>query len=94
MFAPSARASLCRVAVLLSTLAPGISVLCAQSAFSSRVPKTWNEAGLADWATPLAGINVRPAHMSVEQYYSLPEDNLKNTKASRPPNSSVHKTQE
>lgn len=40
-------------------------------------PRAWDEAGLADWATPLAGINVRPAHLSAKDYYSLPMDNLR-----------------
>jgi hypothetical protein len=25
-----------------------------------KAPKTWDEAALADWATPVAGLNVRP----------------------------------
>ncbi len=41
------------------------------------IPKTWDEKALAEWATPLAGINVRPSHMSAAQYYALPVDNLK-----------------
>ncbi|MEO8597420.1 MAG: di-heme oxidoredictase family protein [Candidatus Solibacter sp.] len=32
---------------------------------------------LANWATPLAGLNIRPSHISAEQYYALPVDNLK-----------------
>jgi hypothetical protein len=32
---------------------------------------------LAEWATPLAGLNARPSHISAEQYYALPVDNLK-----------------
>jgi hypothetical protein len=53
--------------------------LMAQPRLSStaNVPKTWDEKALADWATPLAGINVRPSHMSSAEYYSLPTDNLK-----------------
>lgn len=63
--------------VVLSTLASGRSILCAQPPFEPVIPKTWNESELADWATPLAGINRRPEHMSPDQYYGLPEDNLK-----------------
>ena len=43
----------------------------------SDIPKTWEEAALADWATPVAGLNVRPAHMSAKDYYSLPVENLR-----------------
>jgi hypothetical protein len=37
------------------------------------IPKVWDEAALADWVTPLAGLNVRPTHMSEKEYYSMPE---------------------
>jgi hypothetical protein len=42
-----------------------------------RAPKIWNEAELADWATPIAGLNVRPGHYSEAEYYAVPADNLK-----------------
>jgi len=48
-----------------------------QSARMVAIPKTWDEKALKDWATPLAGLNVRPSHISSEQYYALPADNLK-----------------
>src|SRR4029079_1311285 len=41
------------------------------------IPKTWDEAALADWATPLAGLNLRPTHISEKEYYSLPVENLR-----------------
>lgn len=44
---------------------------------TSTIPKTWDEKALADWATPLAHIGVRPSHTSSAQYYALPVDNLK-----------------
>jgi hypothetical protein len=28
------------------------------------IPKVWEDAALADWATPVAGFNVRPTHVS------------------------------
>ena len=27
--------------------------------YPPKIPKTWDEASLADWATPIAGLNVR-----------------------------------
>lgn len=45
--------------------------------FGPKPPKTWDENSLADWATPVAGLNVRPTHMSTREYYSLPVDNLR-----------------
>lgn len=41
------------------------------------IPKTWDEAALAEWATPLAGLNARPTHISSKEYYSLRIENLR-----------------
>ena len=51
--------------------------LWSQSALGPAIPKTWDEAALANWATPVAGLNVRPAHISAKEYYSLPVENLR-----------------
>src|SRR5215510_16620515 len=60
---------------LFVTIAP--AVLWPQSAYRPDIPKTWDEAALADWATPLSGLNVRPTHISAKEYYSLAIDNLR-----------------
>jgi mono/diheme cytochrome c family protein len=41
------------------------------------VPKTWDETQLVDWATPVAGLNVRPSHISPDEYYSMPVENYR-----------------
>ena len=41
------------------------------------VPRAWDSKALADWATPVAGLNVRPGHFSEEEYYRAPVDNLR-----------------
>ncbi|HEY6987013.1 MAG TPA: hypothetical protein VH369_01440 [Bryobacteraceae bacterium] len=41
------------------------------------IPKVWDEAALADWTTPLAGLNLRPAHISEKEYYSYAVENLR-----------------
>ncbi len=41
------------------------------------VPKTWDDAALAEWATPLAGLDARPRTISEKEYYSLPVENLR-----------------
>jgi hypothetical protein len=41
------------------------------------IPKVWDEAALEDWIAPLAGLNVRPTHMSAKEYYSMPEWNFR-----------------
>ena len=45
--------------------------------FRPKIPATWDEAALADWATPVTGLNVRPTHIAAKEYYSLPIDNLR-----------------
>lgn len=42
-----------------------------------RPPKTWDEAALADWATPIAALGVRPTHLSEVDYYALRVENLR-----------------
>src|SRR5215470_9837605 len=41
------------------------------------VPKLWDKAALADWATPLAGLNTSPDFYSEQEYYAAPVDNLR-----------------
>jgi hypothetical protein len=41
------------------------------------VPRVWDGAALADWTVPLAGLNLRPTHISEAQYYSLRVENLR-----------------
>jgi hypothetical protein len=40
-------------------------------------PKASDEAALATWATPVAGLNVRPAYFSSSEYCRAPIDNLR-----------------
>ena len=35
-------------------------------------PRFWNDRDLSEWATPVAGLNVRPGHYSEKEYYSAP----------------------
>ena len=35
-------------------------------------PRIWNDHDLSEWATPVAGLNVRPGHFSETEYYSAP----------------------
>lgn len=63
---PRGRLGLCLFAACLALAAP-----------PSKVPKVWDEAALARWLTPLAGLNARPTHLSEAEYYSLPVENLR-----------------
>ena len=38
-----------------------------------QAPRFWNDRELADWALPVAGLNVRPAHFSEKDYYAAPD---------------------
>jgi len=59
----------------LDAVAPGL--LWPQSPYHADIPKTWDESALANWVTPVAGLNVRPMHISSREYYSVPEYSLR-----------------
>ncbi len=61
-----------------------VSVAAGQPAFAQKegpfkpeIPKVWDEQALATWATPVAGLNVRPGHFSEAEYYQAPVDNYR-----------------
>ena len=60
-----------RAIALCILAAVGVS---AQSS-STRIdaPRFWNDRELADWATPVAGLDVRPGHFSERDYYAAPD---------------------
>jgi len=41
------------------------------------VPKLWDDAELATWGTPVAGLGVPPSYATAARYYALPVDNLR-----------------
>ncbi|HET9261873.1 MAG TPA: hypothetical protein VFO14_02410 [Vicinamibacterales bacterium] len=43
----------------------------------TRAPRIWDDRSLADWATPVASLKVRPAHFSAAEYYAAREDNYR-----------------
>ncbi len=49
----------------------------AQPPERSKAPKVWDEKALAEWATPIAGLNVRPSHIRPKEYYDLPVVSLR-----------------
>jgi hypothetical protein len=51
----------------------GLSIGFAQSSGPLiEAPRFWNDRDLGDWATPVAGLNVRPGHYSEKEYYAAP----------------------
>lgn len=66
----------CRNPLLLAHLALGLSAIgIAQS--PAGAPRIWDDAALADWTTPIAALNLRPAHLSAAEYYKVRGDNLR-----------------
>jgi hypothetical protein len=65
-----------KLSLLLGCLLQAMLPIDHQS-WKPEIPKTWDEAALADWATPIAGLNVRPDTISAKEYYSLPTENLR-----------------
>jgi hypothetical protein len=50
----------------------------------SSAPKIWDETALQDWATPIAALNVRPAHYTPAEYYAVAGSNLRTYPVYRP----------
>ena len=65
------------VAVGLSALTPHGRGRKIDARFTPNIPRVWDEAALADWTTPVAGLNVRPGYISEKEYYDLPIENLR-----------------
>ena len=66
------------VGVLASVATAAVAVgYYEMRAWSADVPRVWDEAALEGWATPLAGLGEAPTHMSPQEYYALPEENLR-----------------
>jgi hypothetical protein len=68
-----------RVAVAVACLLVPAALSVAQKTTSTGLipPKTWDARELSDWATPLAGLGVRPGHFSPEEYYRAPVENYR-----------------
>jgi hypothetical protein len=50
----------------------------------TRAPRIWDDRALADWATPLAALKIRPGHYTAAEYYAVPADNLRTYPVYRP----------
>ena len=64
--------ALCTSAIVAASLHIGGTVSAAP-----RIPRAWDETALADWATPIAGLNVRPTNISAKDYYAMAVENLR-----------------
>jgi mono/diheme cytochrome c family protein len=59
-----------RFLVLWAVMLVGLS---AQAPSTVQAPRFWNDRELADWATPVVGVNARPGHFSEKEYYAAPD---------------------
>ena len=59
-----------RIAAAVATLVVAIDAQPDRQTIQA--PRFWNDRGLADWATPIAGLNVRPGHFSEREYDAAP----------------------
>ena len=67
----------CVLAASILLCWPLVACAADSKTWTPDVPKVWDEAALADWVTPLAGLNVRPTHIPEREYYSMPESILR-----------------
>jgi hypothetical protein len=63
--------------VAVASAAALVLVLSLTLPLTPKVPRVWDESALETWATPLAGLNERPTHLSAAEYYAIPEENLR-----------------
>jgi hypothetical protein len=79
-----------RLAIGLASLAC-LSMMMTRAQSPAQAPRIWDDAALADWATPIAALTLRPPHYSAAEYYSVPGDNLRTVSGfSRRPEVSCH----
>lgn len=64
--------ALCTSTIFAPRFQPGGTVSAAL-----KIPEVWDETALTDWATPIAGLNVRPTNLSARDYYSMAIENLR-----------------
>jgi hypothetical protein len=65
-------AAVCASAIVAGSLGSGRRLSAARD-----IPRVWDETALADWATPIAGLNVRPTNMSAKDYYAMAVENVR-----------------
>ena len=67
------------ICLLLACVSLHVSALAQATPQPARIvaPKLWDEKALADWATPIAGLGLRPGFISEADYYATPIDNLR-----------------
>lgn len=59
--------------VIIVAMVAVIGVSAQSSPARIAAPRFWNDRELADWATPIAALKVRPGHVSEREYYAAPD---------------------
>jgi hypothetical protein len=62
---------------LLASLATWIAATTSVAQAPASVPKIWDDTALAEWATPIAALKLRPSHYTSAEYYAVSADNLR-----------------
>jgi hypothetical protein len=62
---------------LLACLAMWVVASLSVAPVPASAPKIWDDRALADWATPIAALKVRPGHYTPAEYYAIPAENLR-----------------
>jgi hypothetical protein len=65
------------VAVCTSAICAASLHIGGTASAAPTIPNAWDETALADWATPIAALNVRPTNVSARDYYSMAVENLR-----------------
>ena len=62
--------------LVLAAIAAAVAYRTAHT-WRAEIPRVWDEAALAGWATPLEGLGKAPTHLTPAEYYAIPEENLR-----------------
>jgi mono/diheme cytochrome c family protein len=65
------------LALVLVTAACGPRSDVTVAAPRTSLPRLWDDAALATWGTPVAGLGLPPSYMKAADYYAAPVDNLR-----------------
>lgn len=62
---------------LVAALAGCARTAAPENAPAIHVPRLWDDAAIAGWATPVAGLGLPPSYPTAAEYYAAPVDNLR-----------------
>jgi hypothetical protein len=66
-----------RFAICSLLAAVSLSAQSQEKRWGPVIPKVWDEKALREWATPIAGLNLRPSHITPAEYDSFAAEDLR-----------------